>query len=409
MKNNKWMIPVVLFVVLVITYFVRGMFTSRIGLELLQEGKIEESSVTQGVLIKSETVNTVTLTGATEIYAKNGDRVSNKQILAMLYSDTEDESLKSELSDINKKIAAIQDSNSGSSVFINDTMKMEAELAKYVDEVIDFTVKKELERLSEYKYKMSMLAEQKAIANGESTSAVDSLTKLQTRKYELEKQLGRAENVVSASMPGIFVEGKDGFEETLTPDKIDSLTPEDINSTINQIKNGEKIIDQEKEYTFKIVDNYSYMLAVNLDKELAKDIKIGDGVVVRFSDFASGDTNASVVHISEEGAKGNVTVVVSCNTYVEGLMEKRVVNVEFVKKSISGYKVRIEDIHTESESVGLYIKRGAVMKFIPVSIVYSNEEEAIVSSANPNLPIKVYDEVVTSAPEFFDGRVIVSQ
>ncbi len=409
MRKNKWMIPVVLFVVLVVTYFVRGVFTSRIGLEMLQEDKIEELSTTQAVLIKTESVNTVTLSGATEIYVKNGDRVSNREILAMLYSETEDEGLKTELSEINKKISAIQDSNSGSSIFINDTMKMEAELSKYVDEVIDFTCEQNLVRLSEYKYKMSMLAEQKAVANGEKESSADDLTKLQARKYELEKRLGRAENVVSANMPGIFIEGKDGFEEKLTMENAEELTPEIIRSTINEVKNGDVITDDEKSYTYKIVDNYSYMVAVNLKKDFIGEMKTGDNVIIRFTDFSSGETQATVTHISEADNKDEVTVTVKCDTYVAGLMGKRVVNIDFIKKSVSGYKVAIENIHTEEESVGLYIKRGAVMRFIPINIIYSTEEEAIVSSADSNQPIKTYDEVVTSAPEFRDGRVIVSQ
>ncbi len=409
MRKNKWMIPVVLFVVLVVTYFVRGMFTSRIGLEMLQEDKIEELSTTQAVLIKTESVNTVALSGATEIYVKNGDRVSNREILAMLYSETEDEDLKTELSEINKKIAAIEDSNSGSSIFINDTMKMEAELSKYVDEVIDFTCEQNLVRLSEYKYKMSMLAEQKAVANGEKESSADDLTKLQARKYDLEKRLGRAENVVSANMPGIFIEGKDGFEDKLIMENAGDLTPEIVRSTINEIKNGDVITDDEKSYTYKIVDNYSYMVAVNLKKNFIGEMKTGDNVIIRFTDFSSGETQATVTHISEADNKNEVTVVVKCDTYVAGLMGKRVVNVDFIKKSVSGYKVAIENIHTEEESVGLYIKRGAVMRFIPINIIYSTEEEAIISAADSNQPIKVYDEVVTSAPEFYDGRVIVSQ
>ena len=90
-------------------------------------------------------------------------------------------------------------------------------------------------------------------------------------------------------------------------------------------------------------------------------------------------------------------------------MKNRVANVEFIKKSVSGYKVETRYLHTEDDSVGLYIKRGAVMKFIPVNVVYSTEHEAIVSSADNNRPIKAYDEVVTSAPSFANGKVIVSQ
>lgn len=60
-------------------------------------------------------------------------------------------------------------------------------------------------------------------------------------------------------------------------------------------------------------------------------------------------------------------------------------------------------------AVGLFIKRGAVMRFIPVDIIYSTDEEAIVSASDSEKPIKSYDEVITSAPEYYDRRVIVSQ
>ena len=118
--KNKWIIPVLLFVILVTVYAVRGLLESRVELELLQVDKIEEVTSTQGVLIKNEKVNSLTLTGATEIYARNGDRVANKEILAMLYGNTEDEALFNELAAINKKINAINESDADSSVYISD-------------------------------------------------------------------------------------------------------------------------------------------------------------------------------------------------------------------------------------------------------------------------------------------------
>jgi len=408
--KSKWIIPVVLFIVLVTVYAVRGVYQSRIGLELLQVGEIQEVSATQGVLIKKENVNTVSITGATEIYVNDGDRVSNKEILAMHYSDTEDEGLKIELSNINKKINAIQKSNSGNDTFVSDTVQMENELSGYIDDIIGFTLKNNFESLSEYKYKIDAIATQKAHAKGDTVTTIkETLVNLQSRKAEIEKELGRTENVVAANMAGIYIEGRDGFEEELTPDNYNTLSPEKVDEIIKKGKNGNIIDDEEKTYTYKIVDNFSYYLAVNLGEELGHDIKEGDSATIRFSDFSSSNISADVVYVSEPDEEKIRTVVVKCDNYVEGLMSKRVVNVDFVKKSVSGYKVKIEHLHTVENAVGLYIKRGAVMKFIPVNIVYSNEEEAIVESLDKNTSIKSYDEVVVSAPDYYNGKVIVSQ
>jgi len=408
--KNKWIIPVLLFIVLVTMYAVRSVYQSRITLQLLQVGEIEEVGTTKGVLIKKENVNTVSVTGATEIYVNNGDRVSKNEIIAMLYNDTEDEALKLELSDINKKITAIQKSNSGNSAFVSDTAQLESELSKYVDEIINLSSKNTFETMSLYKYKIDSVAAQKEIAKGGTAPTVtETLVQLQTRKAEIEKSLGRAENVIAADMAGVYVEGKDGYEESLTPDAFNTLTPDKLDEIISDSKKGNIVDGEEQTYTYKIVDNFQYYIAVNLEAELVDGLKQGDNVTIRFSDFTSDNIGALVEYISEPGENGVTTVVVKCDNYVEGLMSKRVVNIDFIKKSVSGYKVKIEQLHTVDNAVGMYIKRGAVMRFIPVNIVYSNEEDAIVTSADDTTPIKSYDEVVISAPDYYNGMVIVSQ
>ncbi len=407
--KNKWIIPVVLFIVLITAYAVRGIFQSRIELEVLQEGRIEESSTTQAILIKNEKVNTLTLSGSTEIYAKDDERVARNEILAITHGDSEDKALLEEFAEINKKIVAIRSSHADSSIYMSDAMQMESEVSSYVDDIIELSSDNDFSKLGELKYKISMIAAQKAVARGESvTTPAEEVLTLQTRKNEIEAMLGKSVHIVTADIAGIFVEGRDGFEESLAPDKINTLTPDIVNDVINNSKNG-NLINEENNYTYKIVDNFKYCVAVNLEGELADSIKVGDSVDIRFLDFSPKEVKATVKHISEPDEDGFKTVVAECDNYVKNLMSQRVVRVDFVKKSISGYKVDIEHIHTVDNTIGLFIKRGAVMRFLPVNIKYSNEEEAIVTSADPGMPIKSYDEIVIAAPEFSDGKVIVSQ
>ena len=407
--KNKWIILVVLFIVLVTIYAVRGVFQSRIDLEVITTGKIEESSTTQGVLIKNEKVNQVKLSGAAEIYAKDGNRVGKNQILAMLYGNTEDAALIKEFAEINKKINAIQKSDADNFIYISDAMQLESQISDDVDDLVQAASSNDFSKISEYKYKISTATAQKAIARGETvTTPAEEMIALQTRKNEIEVLLGKSANIILSDMAGIYAEGKDGFEETLSPDNIDTLTPEDIKDVIKNSKNGGNLNDKNV-YTYKIIDNFSYYVAVNLDSVISEGIKVGDSAIVRFSDFSQNDNKATVEYVSSPDEEGNRMIVVHCNSYIKNLLSQRVVNVEFIKSSVSGYKVSVEHIHTYDNAVGLYIKRGAVMRFLPVDIVYSNEEEAIVTSADKSMPIKSYDEIVTSAPEFKDGKVIVSQ
>lgn len=407
--KNKWIIPVVLFIVLVTANAVRGLFQSRIELEVLTQGKIEEARTTQGVLIKNEKVNTINLPDIAEIYAKDSSRVANKEIIAMLYGSTEDEALIRELSEINKKINAIHSSDAQKSIYISDTMQMESEISRYVDEIIKSASKNDFSKLSEYRYKISMITAQKAVARGEDiVTPAEELIVLQTRKNEIESSLGKSVNIVTSNMAGIFVEGRDGFEETMSPENIEKLTPQSIDDVISGSKDG-TMVNDENIYTYKLIDNFKYSVAVNLDSDVTEGLKVGDSVKIRFLDFSKDDISATVKYISVPDKEDMRTVVAECDNYVENLLSQRVVNVDFVKKSVSGYKVNVEYIHTVDNTVGVFIKRGAVMKFLPVNIEYSNEDEAIITSANASMPIKSYDEIVVSAPEFLDGKVIVSQ
>lgn len=406
--KDKWMIPVLLFVVLLLCNIARGFFQTRIMLEMLQTDRIEESAIGSGVIIKTEHCATLPTGGTTEIVVSDGDRVAKGEMIAMVYSGEQDEQTRVRLADVNKRIAAMEKSHAGDRVFLNDVTKIESEIASSVDAVIAQTAEYNLESLSEYKYSISTMADQKAVAKGEKETFANDLVQLRSERSVLEAALGKVELVATADIPGIFVEGHDGFEQELTSETLLSLTPQTINDVISREKN-DRITQAEKEtYTYKIVNNYAYYIAQNLDDAFCT-FAVGDSVQLRFSDLAVGAVPAKIVHISDKDATGQRCVVAECTKHVEGLLQSRVVNVEFIKKSISGYKVKTEYLHTVDNAVGLFIKRGAVMKFIPVTVVYSTEEEAIVSAAGTDKPIKAYDEVVTAAPEFVDGKVIVSQ
>ena len=406
--KDKWMIPVLLFVVLILCNVVRGFFQTRITLEMLQTDRIEESVAGSGVLIKSEICATLPTDGTTEIIVSDGDRVAKSEMLAMVYSGVADEETRVHLADINKRIAAMENSHAGDRVFLNDVTKIESEIASDVDEIIAQAAEYNTEALSEYKYSISTMADQKAVAKGEKETFANDLVQLRSERSVLEAKLGKLETVATADIPGIFVEGHDGFEQELTPEALLSMTPQTVSDVISREKNDKIKQAEEGTYTYKIVNNYVYYVAQTLDDAFCT-FAVGDGVQLRFSDLAKEAVPAKIVHISDKDENGQRCVVSECTKYVEGLLKNRVVNVEFVKKSISGYKVKTEYLHTVDNAVGLFIKRGAVMKFIPVNVVYSTEEEAIVSAAGNDKPIKAYDEVVTAAPEFADGRVIVSQ
>ena len=134
--KDKWMIPVLLFVVLLLCNIARGFFQTRIMLEMLQTDRIEESAIGSGVIIKTEHCATLPTGGTTEIVVSDGDRVAKGEMIAMVYSGEQDEQTRVRLADVNKRIAAMEKSHAGDRVFLNDVTKIESEIASSVDAVI---------------------------------------------------------------------------------------------------------------------------------------------------------------------------------------------------------------------------------------------------------------------------------
>ena len=97
---------------------------------------------------------------------------------------------------------------------------------------------------------------------------------------------------------------------------------------------------------------------MNVADSLAGDIQVGDSVKVRFSDFSASDCPATVRHVSDKNEKNERTVVAECSTYVDGLLAKRVVNVDFVKKSVTGYKVKVDILAAPIQCSGVVHQAG---------------------------------------------------
>lgn len=145
------------------------LFQTRITVEMLQTDKIEEYQSGIGVLVKSEVTNTVPVDGAAEVYVQNGQRVSAGQRIISVYGGEVDPDVTAALADVNKKIYAIQDSKSGDAVFINDATKIESEISEMVDTIIENASVQNMGAISENKYRISMLADQKLLPKEKKT------------------------------------------------------------------------------------------------------------------------------------------------------------------------------------------------------------------------------------------------
>lgn len=404
--RNKWYVPVLIFLLLILIYFFRGLFGSRVQYEVLREGTMEEMLSVKGLVIKYETLYETGSGGTVEAKVAGGSRVSKGMLLANIYSGAVDSEVMAKLDRVNKKIETIRESREEGLSFSGDVSKLDSEISSKVNAIIENGQKKKMSKVSELKTALSTLAERRATVSGQQSAGANTLEELEQTRQSLLGQVGTVQKKLISNSSGVFVPYRDGLESLITPYNMDVLTSdklEELLETERKLRSGSK--EDASVFACKVVDNFRYFVAFHAASSKLGDLKRGDSVLLRFNELSTESVSAEVYSVNAE-ENGQSTVICECNRFLDSLLEKRTVSMDFIRHRYKGYRVSVEALRTRDGVVGVYAKRDGVMRFLPVNILYNTQEIAIVSSADETKPLKLYDEIVVKAERFEEGAFV---
>lgn len=391
--KKKGYIFVAIFIILVAVYIARGFLSKEIVTETLRRGTMENAVSTKGMVIKYEDLYSPDVAGILDAKFATGDRVSAGALIAVIYKGSVNTDIKNRLEQITRKIEIIENNQAKNSSFTNDISKLEQEISSNVAEIINSSYNKKMMNVASLKYKISALAERKAAVEGKTIAKSTTLDSLKQLKAEIETQIGVAQSSIYARSAGVFSSYIDNVEEIITPYNMTELTPSKFDELEtfdeNNIKKQNKA---DNKYACKIINNYRYFVAFKIDEEKLSNITAGNLARLRFYDLSTSSTEAQVFYVTPP-EDGQCVVIMECNRYQEGLLEKRFVNLDFIKESNSGFKINIKALQTRDGVNGVYVERENSHEFIPVNILYSYQDIALVNSTDAKNPLKLYDEV----------------
>lgn len=398
--KHKINILIPIFVLLVLVYAVRSVAGTRIKVETLRRGSMEDMISTKGVMIKYESVISPETDGAFEALVQEGAKVSAGQEVAAVYAGTVDTDLRSRLEQVTRKIAQIEKNQADLITFSGDISKLEQKITEQTAELIEKTQQGDLSSINSIQFVLEALCEKKAQISGDTQSS-GVLDELRQQKADLEGQIGNAHRRLRAPVAGEFTSAVDGFEQIITPYNMTELTPSKIDSLLEQ----EHSTGADEKAACKIMQNFRYFIAVNLPADRVSTLREGNSVKLRFYDLSSELIQAEIFYITPE-EEGYKTVILESDRYLESLLKRRFVNLDFVKSRHEGYRVSVKALHTKDDVTGVYVRRDDVLKFIPITILHNTQDTAIIDSADEGLPLRLYDEVVISASSYEEGKLL---
>ena len=365
---------------------------------IVANGSLSYEEPVEGYVIRDEVVlqGENYKNGMVQILS-DGEKASKGQSVFRYYSNNE-ENILAKINELDEQINELIENDSISSLLSSDIASIENQIEDTINSMYDLNY---LQKIQENKNKIEAYISRKAQITGFSSPSDSYIRTLAEQRSALENDLAAGSEVISAPESGLASYRVDGLEEILKVDNFDYLTSELLKSF--DLKVGAVIpLSNERG---KIVNNFECYIAVPTDSERATSAKVGDKLVLRFSN--TDEVKAEISYIKDEGK--NRILVFKISEDVAELVEYRKISFDIIWWKYTGWKVSNSSLIEEDDGTYVERKRAGFTEKILVKVLRQNDTYSIVENYEDDelrelaytdeqisemSKIKLYDEIV---------------
>ncbi len=396
----------IIVVAAVVIYLATAIFAgvaSNLSTTVALKGQVHESIRVDGYVFRDQTLINAPWDGHFECLVSEGERVSNGQIIGYIYRAQPDAEIMDKIKKLQRNLSIIE--NFGDSTYIaGGSGVAEKRVSELSRGLSDKRQQRDLSVVLEGKEEINLLMQKKQNQGNDEVGY--EAENIKAELASLEQQAGESVKI-TAPVGGVFSSKVDGFEDKLKYDMVKGLTPSYLKE-IDNIENQENAETLAGGPICKIINNYKWCYGAELDADDAERFTVGSNIRMSFYDLAGGYVQGRIDSISEPDGK-KCSIVISTNKYVEGIYSANRISADLVAVDFSGIKLPVECLRIKDGVTGVYIISLDVARFVPVNLIYKNDDWAIVTAAeaqNGGHKLKMYDEVIVRCRNLEDGKVV---
>lgn len=213
------------------------------------------------------------------------------------------------------------------------------------------------------------------------------------------KGFDRLSESYTAPISGVFSLTIDGYEDYLTPEKMNEVKRETVESLSYKSADLERSSVIMGEPIYKITwDDYWYILCW-VDHETAETYSEGESVIL---ELPSGSVDAEVYSIKKEKDSSDCRVIFYLNVYYEALADERCEEISIVTSDNEGLIVNNKCIIEKNGQKGVYVvDKNGDHEFTRIKVIASDEKQSVIDDVtfideegNQVYTVNVYDEVL---------------
>ena len=352
-----------------------------------------------GHIIRNETYVTAKTDGVLHFVTEDGSRVAKDGVIANIYGNANASITVSEIDVLKSQIADIEDILSYNDIEAANLDLINAKISTSLGDFIFEGASGNFNNAESLSKDLLAANNRKQVALGVATGLTERLETLKSQLAKLEGSLPSVKGSILANQSGYFVSKTDGYEKAFPNDDLSQITPEFLTS-VNPQEKGKNVIG-------KIVSDYEWYIATVLP--LNDSLKYKEDQELKLLTTIKSSPTLSVtvkqINISEETE--NAVIIFACNDMNSELATIRTAGMTVVDKEYSGLKVPKKALRVVDSQKGVYVQTGMQISFVPVQIVYRQDDYIICEKKNENGNfLKLYDKVVVKGKNLYDGKII---
>ena len=384
--------------------------------------EVELSTAMSGYVVRDELVLPDDTNGLLQQQRSEGERVSDGGTVALVYADQASLDLQQQIQALQTQIEQLQYAEEAA-LGAEVTLRLDTQILQSIQDYRKALAADRLDTAEDVGAELRSLVMKRDYTYADTADLSAQMEELQSQLNSLRAQAGSSVRRITAPQAGLYSAVVDGYEAVLTPESLEGLTPSRL-AALQPDGSG------LPNHVGKLVLGDTWYYAAAVTESEAQTLAESGNLKLRFAKGVSRDLDVELTYIGE-AENGRVAVIFQGDTYLSALTLLRQQSAEVIRQTITGIRVPIEAVRVRERTVtdedgaesvvsetGVYCVVGMEARFKPVDVLYSGDDFALVRSTldaaeevtetQETLRLRAGDEVIITAYDLYDGKVIGS-
>lgn len=350
-------------------------------------------------IIRNEKIVTSDTDNVLHFIVEDGSRVAKNGTIAHIYNNKNASVTVTQIENIKSQIADIEELQAYNDQKAADLDLVTGKVADSVNNLIYSAAHGSFQNISEPLKNYLLSINRQQMITGEQTDFSEQINSLNNQLSALSGTLPSAVGKITAEESGYFISAVDGYEEILSSENLDNITPE----FLKDIKKGKK----NNQSIGKIVSDYEWYIAAKVSLNDSLKYKIGDRLTISTSLKSAPTLSVTVKKINISDSNDSAVVIYSCQQMNSEIAAMRTGSMTVVNSTYKGLKLPKKALRVVNSKTGVYVLSGITLEFVNVNVIYSNDDFIICEQQTSNEKVlRLYDEVVVKGRNLYDGKVV---